>query len=459
MNSKTVIKYGGSNLKEPGSINRLKEIISNYDVAPVIVVSAFFGVTDLLVRKLPEIINNKCAITDILEHLRKENLKQLESQINSSEKQNAIIDLAEERLKELENYLNGIFLIGELPAFLEDTVVSFGEKMSSLIITGILKASEIDCEEILPENIPLITNGEFGHAQVDISKSKWKVYAKLSDQKVLIVPGFYGVSEAGKITLLGRGGSDYSAACIAACIGAKSLDIWKDVEGYLSADPRFVENTSNIEQLTYDEAAELSYFGSKILHPQTVDPLRQEKIPINIFNIKKEIKNARPLTVIDESGSQGEQVIKSISFRDDLSILRIKGAGIGSQPGILSKLSGKLNDFGININSVITSQITINFLLESKNIDVAHDIIEAMKINVIKEINKIDNISVIAVVGRGMLEQFGIASRIFQSLAKNEINVKLSSMGASEFVTYLAVDKENRSKAINLIHDEFFTNN
>jgi len=165
--------------------------------------------------------------------------------------------------------------------------MSFGERLSAAIMTSLLQDRGVGCEEVTPEDMQLITDGEFGNAEVDFSASNETVKNRLLGEKTAIVPGFYGVSKEGKVTLFGRGGSDYTAASIASCIGAESLDIWKDVDGFRTADPKLVTDTHGIHQLTYTEAAELAYFGAKILHPRTVEPLMAQRIPIRIFNIAK----------------------------------------------------------------------------------------------------------------------------------------------------------------------------
>ena len=166
----------------------------------------------------------------------------------------------------------GIHYIGDIPDFIQDRILSYGEKLSSLLLTIILKYNGINADECLPEDMGLLTDGEFRNATIDFEGSIPNVEKALKEDKVYVVPGFYGISQEGKVTLLGRGGSDYSAAGIARCVRAESLDIWKDVNGYMTADPKMVDAPRRVRKLSYTEAAELSYFGAKILHPRTVEP-------------------------------------------------------------------------------------------------------------------------------------------------------------------------------------------
>lgn len=457
--SKIVIKYGGSNLKEPDGIKKLHKIISAHEKPVVVVVSALFGITDFLETLPQKVFNKKNEIKNAVRFLSDKHFKIVEHNVNSAEYQKEIKELLDNRIKELENLLLGIYYIKEVPCFLKDMVLSFGERLSSLVISQVLQTNGIDCEEALPENIGLITDGEHGNASVEISASQSKIKKSLSAEKTFIVPGFYGISTEGKITLLGRGGTDYAAACIANCIDSPALEIWKDVKGFLSADPRYIKNPMRLEQITYKEAAELAYFGAKILHPRTVEPLIEKNIPIKLFSTESGTMNPEPLTVINAGEEISKNVVKSISFSDDFCFLKLNGPGVGIKPGILARVTSTLNDSGINISSVITSQISINILISSKDGETARQLVSQLELPFVKEIQLINDISLVAVVGHGMMKKYGVAAKIFTVLANKSINVQMSSMGASEVVTYLIIDKRNRNIAVKEIHKEFFNNN
>ena len=456
--SKIIIKYGGSNLKEPDGIKKLHKIILSHKKPVVVVVSALFGVTDFLDTLPKKIFNKKNEIKNAVQFLTDKHFNIVQHNVNSLGYQKNIRKHLNNRIKELENLLLGIFYIKEVPCFLKDMVLSFGERLSSLVISQVLQTNGIDCEEALPENIGLITDSEHGNASVEIFASQSEVKKSLSAEKTFIVPGFYGISVEGKITLLGRGGTDYAAACIANCIDSPALEIWKDVKGFLSADPRYIKNTKRLERITYKEAAELAYFGAKILHPRTVEPLIDKNIPIKLFSTESDTMNPEPLTVINASEEISKNVVKSISFSDDFCFLKLNGPGVGIKPGILARVTSTLNDAGINISSVITSQISINILLSSKDGETARQLVGQLELPFVKEIQLITNISLVAVVGHGMIDKYGVAAKIFTVLANKSINVLMSSMGASEVVTYLIIDKMNRNIAVKEIHKEFFNN-
>ncbi len=454
--NKIVAKFGGSNLKKKEDIIKLVNVIKAYNRPLVIVVSAFYGITNKLTQALATIKCDESQIknlTNFLESIKEEAIKE---NFTNDDLARKTFEKVKQRIAELERYLKGIHYIGEVPDFVEDVVLSYGERLSSLILTGILENYDIDTEEALPEEMGLLTDGEFGNASVNYTKAAPSVQKQLSANKVYIVPGFYGVSESGKVTLLGRGGSDYSAASIARCINAESLDVWKDVDGFMTADPKLIKTSARISSLSYTEAAELSYFGAGILHPRTVEPLRKVDIPIRVMNIDDFSGEINPRTIIHNDCTISDHVIKSVTYSNDFCILILRGAGVGMKKGVLAKVTNALDKADINIKSVITSQIAINLLLSVTDIQKANRIIENLELPTITEIQALKNLTTVAAVGEGILEQPGIAGRMFMALAKENINVRMIASGASPVATYCVLEHTNRDKAVMAIHQEFF---
>jgi aspartate kinase/aspartokinase/homoserine dehydrogenase 1 len=450
-----VLKFGGSNLKKKDDILRIVNVIGKYDSPLVIVVSAFYGVTDMLVKALEEVKTDEKAISRLSDQLLSLKVETLEEVIDDPAIRDEIFTALLERIEKLKKYLQGVNFFGDIPAFVNDTILSYGERLSSLMLSGILKYFKIDAEEILPEDLGLITDGEFSNATVDFAKASKKVSAAVKGKKVVVVPGFYGVSEEGRTTLLGRGGSDYSAAAIAKCLEAESLDLFKDVDGFLTADPRYVDNPKRIRSLSYMESAELSYFGAKILHPRTVEPLRESGIPIRIYNIESVDKLSEPLTTIEDTANIHDDVIKSVTFSDEIGILKLKGPGVGYKPGILSKVSSAMDHAGINIKSVITSQTTINILIETSYLKRSAALVRDLDLHAVSELISEDDISVIAAVGHGITEKVGLAARIFAAVSQKRINIEIISVGASPVAAYFIVKKTDRAATIRAIHDEY----
>ncbi|MBS3776371.1 MAG: aspartate kinase, partial [Bacteroidales bacterium] len=374
MHKYRVVKFGGSNLKSLEDIKQILEVTRLYDQPLILVFSAFYGITDELTEVIERCREDQKDIHNFTEKIRQIKYEIFDNYIKDPKLNEEAKKDLEQRFDELQKKLMGIHYIGYIPDFLRDEILSYGERFSSLIFSCILRANGFASRELLPEDIPLYTDGEYRNATIETELSR-DHFKKYLDGTLYVIPGFYGVSLENKVTLLGRGGSDYSAAAIANCIDAESLDVWKDVDGFLSADPGIVDNTRNVGYLTYSESAELAYFGSKILHPRTVEPLRKKSIPVNIYNIRNVTDISKPLTVISEKRNVSREVIKSISYSDDFGIVKLGGSGVGVKPGILAKITSELDQANINIKSVITSQIAINILLDINDLTRAETLI------------------------------------------------------------------------------------
>ena len=457
MAQKIVIKIGGSNLTDINSLKKIIKIVNQYPKPVIMVVSAFFGITNTLIGILDNVLNNQDQAKPEIDKIRAYKYEILEYYITDKNSLKEAKAGIETLIDELEKYLHGIAHIGEIPNFLSDKILSYGERLSSYLINAILKNNGILSNEILPSQIGLRTNDRYGDASIDFASCPSNLEEIFNQEQVYVVPGFYGISSQGKVNLLGRGGTDYSAASIARLVNAQSLDVWKDVNGFMSADPKVVQNPIRIDHLSYSEAAELAYFGANILHPRTIEPLINTNIPIRLFDIRSLNGSIAPLTHINASNSKTSEVVKSITSSREFSVLKLKGPGLGYKPGILAMITTKLNDADINIKSVITSQIAINFLLAAKDLKKSAKIISTLAIDEVNEIIPLKEIAVIAIVGQGILEEPGIGYKIFKSLAEENINVFMSTLGASDVVCYLVIDKNSEKTAITKIHNTFFT--
>jgi len=450
---KTVIKFGGSNLKSIESLEQIIKVVESYNKPVIVVVSAFYGITDKLVSIVKNNGRDHKQTEVFIEYLHAFKLEVIDKCISNPD------------LKaEVKNILN--FRIGKLRTLIEemkykknktsDTILSYGELLSSLIITYLLKNNYLEAEEKLPEQIGLISDGRFGNATIELTQSANKVQKSLVEDKIFVIPGFYGISERGEVTLLGRGGTDYSAASIASCINAQSLDVWKDVDGFMSANPKFVNHAKKIETLSYNEAAELAYFGARILHPGTIEPLQAKSIPLQIFNITKQTDAKKPCSVINGKTRMIRDRIKSVTYSEDFAILKLKGSSVGIKPGILAKVATILDEHNINIKSVITSQIAINLLLSKNDLIKAKALTTGLCDSDIKTLKSYSGIALIAAIGEGITRKHGIAAKVFNSIAGVGINVQMIAFGASQVSSYFIVDIEDMKRTIQVIHREFF---
>ncbi len=473
---KIVVKFGGSNLRQPQDIDRVINVVQTYNRPLVLVVSAFYGITNALiacVQSAKEGAGTKAALADSRDYtqtLRALKKEILEANIADPKHRAETEKALGLRLDQLERYLTGIHCIGDVPTFVNDAILSYGERLSSLLLTEVLLSRGIKAREALPEDIGLITDGVFGNSACDFTASTASVAQALNGDEIIVVPGFYGVDRDGKTTLFGRGGSDYSAASIARCIGAESLDVWKDVDGFLSADPGSVSAPRSITQLNYLEAAELSYFGAKILHPRTVEPLFDQDIPIRILNITKPERGLQPYTVINAERTVTRDVVKSVSATDDVAILKLHGPGVGFKPGILAQVTNTLDQHDINIKSVLTAQTAINILLARDHLEAAYAAVAEHHVGGVVEVSKDDQVAIVAVVGDGVLHASGIgngsdnsngkgsaiASRALSAALAGGARVNLAAAGASEVAAYMLVHQEDKKLALQLVHAEFF---
>ena len=464
---KIVVKFGGSNLRQAQDIDRIVQVVQTYNRPLVLVVSAFYGITNALiacVQAAKDGAGTKAALAESRNYtqtLRALKQELLEANISDPQRRSEVQQALSVRLDQLDRYLTGIHCIGSVPTFVNDAILSYGERLSSLLLTEVFKSRGIAAREALPEDIGLISDGVFGNAACDFAASSASVAHALQGDEVIIVPGFYGVDQDGKATLFGRGGSDYSAASIARCINAESLDVWKDVDGFLSADPTAVPNPRSIAHLNYLEAAELSYFGAKILHPRTVEPLFDQDIPIRILNITQPERGIAPYTIIDGQRKVTQDIVKSVSSTEDVAILKLHGPGVGFKAGILAQVTNQLDQHGINIKSVLTAQTAINILLARDHLDAAYEVVVEHHLAGVVNVTRNDDVAIVAVVGDGVLEASdvgsAIASRALSAALAGGVRVNLAAAGASEVAAYMLVKQEDRKLALQLVHAEFFT--
>ena len=453
--ARCVVKFGGSNFKAVGDMSKILRAVRLYERPPVIVVSAFYGITNELIAVMDSPTLDEGEIERIITRLKTMKRESLETHIDDAAVREEAYRRLALRLDDLSRVLLGTHYIGEIPPFIGDRILSYGERLSSLIVSAVLEHHGIPASECLPEEIGLITDGEEGNAAVDFETSEGAVVSKLPADRVCVIPGFYGVSASGRITLLGRGGSDYSAAAVARCIHASSMDVWKDVNGYLSADPKIVESPRRLSRLGYSEAAELSYFGARILHPRTVEPLEEPAIPIRVFNIDCGKPELNPLSIVgpDAEAPKGP---KSVTYSDDFAVLTLSGAGVGIRPGILARFTGALDVAGINIKSVVTSQTAINIYLNEADLERTHELTLSLNLPAVSRITPRGGLSVAAVVGDGLGEAREVAERMMEALDSQGIPFQILSVGASHAAAYAVIPRERRTAAVRALHEHCF---
>ena len=458
-----VLKFGGSSVAKPERIRGIVEILKDYYAAGdhfTVVFSAFGGVTDSLIemstlaaagddrygeafRVFAE--RHQAAISELLPEgpLRTETATQMR--------------LSHEVLK---NLLYGIFLVREASTRSLDYVLSFGERSSAYIIAQTLRQAGVPAEFLDARRI-IKTDKTFGSAKVDFAKTYEKVRAHYAEHpKVQVVTGFIASAKGGLTTTLGRGGSDYTASLLAAGLKADAIEIWTDVSGVLTADPRRVKKAFTIPKMTYAEAMEMSHFGAKVIYPPTLMPAMHARIPLYIKNT---FNPSFPGTKVSEESNRDGVAVRGISSINSIALLTISGSGLFGVPGISARLFGALASDGINIILITqgSSEHAISFAVKPDAADKARRAVEEafayeLERGVVNPIKVERELSVVAIIGENMRYQPGISGRLFQALGKNGINAVAIAQGSSELNVSVVIPREDENKALNALHEAFF---
>jgi bifunctional aspartokinase / homoserine dehydrogenase 1 len=452
-----VIKIGGGCLNGNRTIAGIMDLLATHGKGNVVVVSALHGVTNKLLAGMRLALADEAAIPGHIKGLRDLHHQAAERLIHQGPQRTATLEALEILLKRLKRYYFGLNFTAESTPRIKDLIASFGERLCARLLTGVMQARGLAATCHLPEEIGLITDGKYGDATANLSLTSRNITDSLRphlrEDSLIFIPGFYGVSKAGELTTFGRGGSDYAAAVIAATLEAEVLEIWKDTRGFMSADPRMVSEATLIPTLSYAEAAELAYFGARILHPRTVEPVRGKKIPIAIKNT---LDPDGPHSVIHHRSPLSPQVIKSVAHANDIGILKVNASGVGARPGILAQVAGAVSERGVNIKSVVTSQTCISLLLDRSDIERAHEGLKASRPRPYRRIETVTDIALISIVGEGLLQRQGIAAQCFTAVAACKVNVEMISFGPSPAALYFLCREADLAAAVTAIHSTFF---
>ncbi len=452
-----VMKFGGSNLRSGKDFRSVAEIIKNETDKKIIVLSGVYGVTDILQRYLHNGKYAEKSINNLISKLQTIHLKILKNAIENNDLSIEVKTNIISRLKKLERLLHGVLYLKELTDRTKDLILSYGERLSVSIMVGTLRDLEINAVGLESDNIGVITDGNYGNASAILSTVETNLKKQINqifkEEKTPIITGFFGCNKNGDTTLFGRNGSDYSASVIGYALDADLVEIWKDVNGFMTVDPGIIKDAKTIDYLSYEEAAELAYFGAKILHPRTIDPLIKKQIPLEIKNINNPDAQG---SIINGKKNIGKKPVKSIAFTTDIACIKIHGGGIGYKPGVLGEIVSNISSKKINIKSVITSQTCITLLLDKKYLQQSYNILRSEKISTVENIEKNDEIALIAIVGEGINKQYGIAARAFNVVADKKINIEMISAGASNAAYYFIINQNQINDAIKEIHREFF---
>lgn len=457
-----ILKFGGTSVGTPHAIKGLIEILLEYYRRGEhfsVVFSAFSKVTDTLIEMAVKAGKGDQSYLELLEKLRIRHFEAIE-QLLQPEHRLSVAAHVGGNFEALTNVLQGIFLLHEVSPRSLDFVVSFGERNSTFIIAYAMQEAGIPTQFLDARKI-IRTDAHFGAAKVDFEITNRLVCEHFENHRhVQAVTGFIGSTEDGLTTTLGRGGSDYTAAILGAVLTADAIEIWTDVNGVLTADPRRVKKAFTLPAMTYREAMEMSHFGAKVIYPPTIQPALAKGIPLVIKNT---FNPAFPGTVISKQADPGDHPVKGISSINQISLLTLQGSGLFGVPGIAARLFNALAQAGVNVVLITqgSSESSITFAVSPGQATAAKkaaekEFVYELRSGLVEPLKIENDLSVVAIVGEGMRYLPGISGRLFSALGKNGINVIAIAQGSSELNISVAVPAADETKALNAIHDAFF---
>lgn len=460
-----ILKFGGTSVGSVQSIQTLLNILQNENEVkqsaagkPVVVLSAMSGVTNLLLAMAEAAARGNDFARQLAE-LEKRHIDVVKTLLEIKNQNPAVTGLLI-NFKVLEELLQGVLTLRELTPKTRDLILSYGERCSTLMISKI--AAQYFPAQFVDASTVIKTDSSFGQAKVNIELSEQLIRGLYQENKdkTLFVTGFIASNDEGQITTLGRGGSDYTAAIFGAALNASEIQIWTDVNGMMTADPRMVKKAFSLPELTYTEAMELSYFGAKVIYPPTMIPAFLKKIPIVIKNtFEPEFTG----TVIQHHCQPSNLAIKGISSINNISILNVEGSGMVGKSGFSGRLFSLLAREQINVILITqsSSEHSITFAVSPDDTERARQVIEhEFELELLaKKLEHVDiekDLAILAVVGENMKETPGVSGKLFHALGRNGVNVRAIAQGSSEYNISVIVSAGDLAKALNAVHDAFF---
>ena len=457
-----VLKFGGTSVANAENINKVIAIVKEAikKDRTIVVVSALGGITDLLLGAAALAAEGDESYKERLATIEQRHFEAVKQLIPVAQ-QSQLLSLVKKTCNEIEDICNGIFLLRELTPRSKDRIGSYGEWLSSKIITAKFTADGIsatwkDSRELI------ITNSNYTAAEVDFAVTDKKItdYLSADTSSLYIMPGFIATDKNGITTTLGRGGSDYTAAIIASAMNAKVLEIWTDVSGMMTADPRLTINARIIPNISYQEAMELSHFGAKVIYPPTIQPVMNKGIPVWIKNT---FAPANEGTLIESVAHGNGNIVRGISSINNITLISLEGSGMIGIPGFSKRLFEALSSEKINVILITqsSSEHSICVGIDSGLADKAKQAVDTAFTNEIAlqkvEPLKIESgLSIVALVGESMKNHTGVSGRMFSAMGRNGVNIRAIAQGSSEKNISSVIATKDVRKAINVLHEEFF---
>ncbi|GAB2460891.1 bifunctional aspartate kinase/homoserine dehydrogenase I [Hymenobacter qilianensis] len=457
-----VLKFGGTSVATAANLQRVAQLVETaaQHTATVVVVSALGGTTDALIEAGRLAAGGSAHYRTQLQRLEDRHLGVVRDLLPISE-QSAVLSLVKTHCNELDSICDGIFALGELSDRTLDRLMSFGEILSSRLLAAYLKAQGV--AHLWHDSRQLIrTDSRHGFATVDSETTNQQIQAFVAAQpcQIYVVPGFIGSDAQGVTTTLGRGGSDYTAAIFAAALAAERLEIWTDVSGMMTADPRLVTLARPIPRISYQEAMELSHFGAKVLYPPTVQPVRSQGIPLWIKNTFAPQDEG---TLVEVNPPANKDVVRGLSSIAQLALLNLEGSGMVGIPGFSRRLFGALAQQRINVILITQSSSEHSICVAVRAADaeqaqkaVDEEFTTEIATGKVEPLRCEDDLAIVALVGDNMRNHPGISGRMFSALGQNGVNIRAIAQGSSERNISAVIRAADVRKAINVLHEAFF---
>ncbi|MEC4005158.1 bifunctional aspartate kinase/homoserine dehydrogenase I [Flavobacterium sp. SUN052] len=459
------LKFGGTSVANAQNIQKSIAIINQKtkDNKLAVVVSALSGVTDILINASKKAASKDETYKNNIEEIKQKHFDAIAELVETAN-QNQLSIKINSQINQLQTLLDGCFLLGELSPRTADAIAGFGELLSSQIIATALQQT-IPNSNFKDSRELIKTNSNFGKAAVDFEITNKLIadYFASNKSQVVLLPGFIASSEDGNTTTLGRGGSDYTAAIIANGTKSDSLEIWTDVNGMFTANPKIVKQAQPIETISYQEAMELSHFGAKVLYPPTIQPVLKSNIPIWIKNTFEPEAYG---TLISNSPDVNANPIKGITHIDNIALLTLEGSGMVGVAGSSKRLFETLSNQSINVIFITQASSEHSICIGILNSDAEkakNSIDKTFELEISQ--NKIDNcivekdLCIVALVGESMKNHQGLSGKMFSTLGKNNVNIRAIAQGASERNISVVINEKDVKKALNTLHERFFEDN
>jgi len=445
-----VMKFGGTSLGSGEAMDRTSDIIRREPAKKAIVVSAMSGVTNALIAAMNDSESVPRGMVDVL---RERHLQAATGRMDENNMAAFQVRL-DDRLEKLDDLLE-FYHKKEDRIMIQDAVQSWGERLSSLTLTYILRSKDVEAVPMLSEEAGIMASGMPGNGTADLAATSKNLMLTIGpmieEGWVPIITGFYGCERLGRPITFGRGGSDYSGAVVANGVNADVLEIWTDVTGFMSADPRIVPEARTIHDMDYGEAAELAYFGAKVLHPRTIEPAKRKNIPVWVKNTFKPEAYG---TKIFSMKTAGTTLLRSVAMKTDLSVVKFYSSEIAYQPSLLTRILESVNANGVSTYAVSTSLSTLAVALPSSSIPEVMERVGMLRED-IESVTVKEDMALICAVGDSLLENTGVAAKVFAVVAEIGANVEMISEGASDVALNFVVPSSRAIDVIRKLHEMY----